>query len=83
MNVAKKKRPGGRPRNTEKRSPRTINYSENAIQTLAALSAKFREDAPSYISVTDRAVIEALIYYADRENLSFEVLFGVTADAGK
>lgn len=81
--MAKKKRPGGRPRNAEKRSPRTLNYSESAIETLGALSERFKVDAPSYISITDRSIIEALIYYADREQLSFEELFGVTADSAK
>lgn len=77
----KKTRPVGRPKNSIKRIPRTINFSERAMETLASLTQRFRDGAPDFISLSDRAVIEALIHYADREQLPFEVLFDVTADA--
>jgi hypothetical protein len=83
MEMAKKKRPVGRPRNTKKRVPKLLNYSEDVIQTLAALTERYRADAPFFARITDRTVVEALIYYADREKLPFEVLFGITADSAK
>lgn len=82
MNVTKKKRPAGRPRNPDKPAPRTVNFRQSAVQTLAALTERYGHDAPFFFpTVTDRTVLEALIYYADREKIPFEVLFGVTADA--
>lgn len=79
--MAKKKRAVGRPRNTTKRVPKLLNYSERSIQTLAALTERYRVDAPDYIQMSDRAVIEALIHYADREELSFAELFLVPQEA--
>lgn len=75
----KKTRPVGRPKNAIKRLPKTINFSEEAMGTLAELTEQYRNCAPGYISLSDRAVIEALIHYADREKLSFADLFGVPA----
>jgi len=83
MNVAKKKRPVGRPKNVNKTIPKLINYREAAVHTLAALTERYGRDAPIYFTVTDRTVLEALILYADREKLPFEVLFDITADAAK
>lgn len=83
MGMTKKKRPTGRPRNAKKRIPKLINYTEESIRILAALTERFRVDAPSYIQMSDRAVIEALIHYADREDISFAELFHVPQEAAR
>jgi len=81
--VTKKKRPTGRPRNPDKPAPRTVNFRQSSVQTLAALTERYGREAPIFFTVTDRTVLEALILYADRENLPFEVLFGITESSTK
>jgi hypothetical protein len=74
---------GGRPKNTAKRTLRGFNYSEASMDVLRRLSEKYRVEAPSYITLSDRQIIEALIHHADREELSFSQVFGITAESGK
>ena len=83
MNVAKKKRPPGGPKNSDRPLPKTINFAASSVEVLAALNERYRHEAPAYMRMSDRMILEALIHYADREDLPFEVLFGVTADAAK
>lgn len=79
MKATKKTRPRGRPRNVNKPASKTFYFNGDTLGILAGLSEKFRREAPSYISVTDRAVIEALLEYAFREELTFEELFRVAS----
>lgn len=79
--MAKKKRPPARPKNVQKTIPKTINFAEASVLVLGSLSDRFRRDAPPYIRLSDRDVIEALIHYADREQLSFADLFQVPQEA--
>ena len=81
--MTKAKRPQGRPKNADKPVQKTINFAASSVAVLAELSEKYRHDAPAYMRMSDRMILEALIHYADREDLGFEVLFGVTADASK
>lgn len=81
--MPRKKRPAKGPKNVHKTIPKCINFTEVSVQVLAGLSDRLRKGAPPYIRLSDRDILEALIHYADREELSFEVLFGVTAESGK
>ena len=78
--MAKKKAPG-RPRNASKRILKSLNYSEATIDVLRRLADRYRGEAPPYVQISDRAIIEALIHYAEREELSFSTLFGVSVEA--
>ena len=84
MKVAtNKKKAGGRPKNAEKRILRGFNYSEATMDVLRRLSERYKVEAPSYITLSDRQIIEALIHHAFREQLSFSEVFGITAESEK
>ena len=51
------------------------------MDVLAGLAEQYRNDAPPYVQLSDRAIIEALIHYAEREQLPFAALFQVPEEA--
>ena len=71
-----KKKKRGRPKLGEKRVNRGYAFSEEAMEALGTLVERYRTEAPLYLSISRRMVIEALIDYAMRNELEFSALFG-------
>ena len=51
------------------------------MDVLAGLAERYRNEASPYVHLSDRAIIEALIHYAEREKLPFAALFQVPEEA--
>ena len=69
-----KKRQRGRPKIEQVRISCGFRFSQEAIDSLSSLVTRYNEQAPGYISLSQRAVLEALIDYAIRTELSFSEL---------
>ncbi len=50
---------------------------------LADLGERYQKDALPYMRMSDRMILEALVHYAAREDLSFADLFQVPQEAAK
>lgn len=74
-------KPRGRPKLPEKRVGRGFRFSESAMETLDALVERYKGEAPSFVAVSQRMVIEALIEYAVRNELPLSALLS-TEPAG-
>lgn len=72
----KKKKPRGRPKVEQPRIQTGWCYSQATMATVALLVARYGEEAPSYLDLSGRLLIEALVEHADRKNLSFSEIFG-------
>jgi len=72
-----KKRPRGRPRVDQPRKQMGWSYSPDTIEKVKALTARYRDEAPKLLELSERLLIEALVDHAHRENLSFSEVFGV------
>lgn len=82
--MAKKKRIGrGRPTNVQRTVLKGFRYNESTVEVLASLTNQFKAVAPPYMQISQRVIIEALVHYAVRENLSFAELFQVPQGAAK
>lgn len=66
----------GRPKMDEKRVSRGYAYSEAAMKTLDSLVVRYKAEAPPFLSLSRRMIIEALIEHAARTGLPFSELFG-------
>ncbi len=75
------KRPRGRPKVEHPRVNTGWCYSQATIDTVNTLLQRYQQEAPSYLDLSGRLLLEALVEYADRENLSFSEIFGVPAVA--
>ncbi len=71
-----------RRKQAQTRVPRGFRFSEEAMTALDQLVKKYEADAPSYITLSQRVVIEALVDYATRTELPFSTLFGAAFSAG-
>lgn len=70
-----------RRKQAQTRVPRGFRFSEEAMTALDQLVKNYEADAPSYIALSQRVVIEALVDYATRTQLPFSTLFGVSVEA--
>ena len=78
-----KKRSVGRPKTGRRGVQVGYRYSEETLEILQSLTEDLRGESPSYLALSQRAVMEALIHRAKRQRDAGELpwidLFGVPA----
>jgi len=67
----------GRPKSQHKRQPVGYRFSDETRQALDDIVARLKDEAPAYMEVTQRMVLEALVHKACRDASTYSDLFGV------
>lgn len=77
------KRPRGRPRKDEPRTRCGFQFRQETIDSLALLVKRHKDYLPPLIQLSQTMILEALIDYAVRTELSFADLFQAPATIGE
>ena len=67
----------GRPKGDGRRVSQAFAFSEAAVKTLDDLVERYKVEAPGFLPLSRRLILEALIEHAARTGLPLSELFGV------